>query len=137
MVHSAYRFEIDMSVRRIRYVIAFVTAVFLANSAAVAAWAFIGGLSAHSMVSVQAHDTTGVGPLMSVDEDMDPCITHCAQNYKNPQHELATNAFKVAFPPAMFVAYFLAKIRVSASLVALAPQAAGPALIILFCNLRN
>lgn len=126
-----------MSVRRIRYVVAFVTAVFLANNVAVAAWAFIGGLSALDMVAVQAHDATGVGSLMSVDKDMDPCIAHCAQNHKNPQHELATNAFKVAFLPAMFVAYSPAEIRVPASLVALAPQAAGPALNILFCNLRN
>ena len=126
-----------MRSKRIRYLITFVAAMFLANNVAVAARVFISGLSAQDMVAVQALDATGVGHPMPVDDDMDLCLRHCVQSYKSHEQELATNAFKVAFLPAMFVPYFSVKIKPAASVVALAPQAAGPPLTILFGNLRN
>ncbi len=111
--------------------------MFLANNAAVAARAFVTGLSGQDIVAVQALDATGVGHLIPVDDEAALCLTHCAQSYKNHEQELATNAFKVAFLPALFVPCFPVEIKPAASVIALAPQAAGPPLTILFRNLRN
>jgi len=134
---SECRSAIDMRSKRIRFLLTFVAAMLLANNAAVAARAFITGLSGQDIVAVQALDATGVGHLMPVDDEATLCLTHCVQNYKNHERELATNAFKVVFLPALFVPYSAVEIKPAASLVALAPQAAGPPLTILFHNLRN
>ncbi len=126
-----------MRSKRIRFLLIFVAAMFLANNVAVAARSFITGLSGQDSVVVQALDATGVGYLQPVDDDQALCLTHCAQSYQNHEQELATNAFKVAFLPALFVPYFSVEIKPAASVVALTPQAAGPPLTILFRNLRN
>jgi len=120
-----------------RFLLTFVAAMFLANNVAVAARAFITGLSGHDIVAVRALEATGVGHLKPVDDDQDLCLAHCAQSYQNHEQELATNAFKVAFLPALFVPCFSVEIKPASSVVALAPQAAGPPLTILFHNLRN
>ena len=128
---------IDMRFKRIRFLLTLVAAMFLANNVAVAARAFVTGLSGQDSVAVQALDATGVGHLKSADDDEALCLAHCAQSYQNHEQELATNAFKVVFLPALFVPYSAVEIKPAASLVALAPQAAGPPLTILFHNLRN
>jgi hypothetical protein len=122
---------------RLRFLLTFVAAMFLANNVAVAARAFITGLSGQDIAAVQRLDATGVGHLKPVDDDHALCITHCAQSDQNHEQELATNAFKVAFLPPLFVPNFPVEIKPAASVVALAPQAAGPPLTILFRNFRN
>ncbi|MBI2224859.1 MAG: hypothetical protein HYU44_07875 [Betaproteobacteria bacterium] len=111
--------------------------MLLANNVAVAARAFITGLNGQDIAAVQALDATGVGHLKPADDDEALCLAHCAQSYQNHEQELATNAFKVAFLPALLVPYSSVAIKPAASLLALAPQAAGPPLTILFHNLRN
>ncbi len=120
-----------------RFLLTFVAAIFLANNVAVAARAFITGLSGQHGVVVQAPDATGVGQLKPVNDDADLCLTHCAQSYQNHEQDLATNAFKVAFLPALFVRNSPVAIKPAASVAALAPRAAGPPLTILFRNFRN
>ncbi len=120
-----------------RFLLTFVAAMLLANNVAVAARAFITGLSGQDIVAVHALDATGVGHLQPVDDDQALCLVHCAQSYQNHAQELATNAFKVAFLPALFVPSFSVATKPAASVVALAPRAAGPPLTILFRNLRN
>ena len=122
---------------RMRFLLTLVAAMFLANNVAVAARAFITGLSGQDIVAVQALDATGVGHLKPADDDEALCLAHCAKSYQNHEQELATNAFKIAFLPALLVPYSSVAITPAASLVALAPQAAGPPLKILFRNLRN
>jgi len=122
---------------RMRFLLTLVAAMLLANNVAVAARAFITGLSGHDIAAVQMLDATGVGHLKLVDNDQTSCLTHCVQSHRSHEPELATNAFKVAFLPALFVPRFSVEIKPAASLVALAPQAAGPPLTILFHNLRN
>ena len=122
---------------RIRFLLTLVVAMLLANNVAVAARAFITGLNGQDIAAVQTLDATGVGHLKPADDDEALCLAHCAQSYQNHEQELATNAFKVAFLPALFVPRFSVEIKPAASLVALAPQAAGPPLTILFRNLRN
>lgn len=126
-----------MRFKRIRFLIALVAAMFLANNVAVAARAFITGLSGQDITEVQMLDATGVGHLKPVDDDHALCITHCARSDQNHEQELATNAFKIAFLPALFVPDFPVEIKPAASVVALAPQAAGPPLTILFRNFRK
>ncbi len=128
---------IDMKSGRIRFLLTLVAAMFLANNVAVAARTFITGLSGQDTAAVQMLDTTGAGHLKSADDNHALCITHCAQSYQNHEQELATNAFKIAFLPALFVSSFSVEIKPAGSVVALAPQAAGPPLTILFRNLRN
>lgn len=122
---------------RIRFLLTLVAAMFLANNVAVAARAFITGLSGQEIVAVQALDPTGVGHLNPADEDTALCLAHCAQSTSNHEQVGATNALKIAFLPALFVPGFSVEIKPAASVVALAPQAAGPPLTILFHNLRN
>ena len=126
-----------MKSKRLRFLLTFFAAMFLANNVAVAAGAFITGLSGHDVAAAQTLNATGIGHLKSVDDDQALCLAHCVQSYQNHEQELATNAFKVAFLPALFVPCFSADIKLAASVVALAPQAAGPPLTILFRNLRN
>lgn len=128
---------IDMKSGRIRFLLTLVAAMFLANNVAVAARAFVTGLSGQEIVAVQALDPTDVGHLNPADEDTALCLAHCAQSYSNHEQVVATNAFKIAFLPALFVPCFTVEIKPAASVVALAPQAAGPPLTILFHNLRN
>ena len=128
---------IDMRSKRIRYLIAFVAAMFLANNVAVEARAFITGPRGRGMLGVQALDGAAVESVEAVDDHQALCLTHCAQGCKNHEQELATNAFKRAFLPAVFVPYFPVEIKPAAPVFALAPQAAGPPLTILFHNLRN
>lgn len=128
---------IDMKSGRIRFLLTLVAAMFLANNVAVAARAFVTGLSGQDSVAVQALDATGAGHLKPVGDDEALCLAHCVQSYSNHEQELATNAFKVAFSPTLAVPYFPVAIKPAAPVVALAPQAAGPPLTILFHNLRN
>lgn len=126
-----------MRFKRIRFLLTLVAAMFLANNVAVAARVFMTGLSGQAGVAVQALEATGVGYLRPVDDNLDLCLAHCAQSYPNHEQELATNGFKVAFLPALFVSWLSVEIKPAAPVVALAPQAAGPPLTILFHNLRN
>ncbi len=128
---------IDMKSKRLRFLLTFVAVMFLANNVAVAAGAFITGLGGQDIVAVHALDATGVGHLKSVDDDQALCFAHCVQSYQKHEQELATSVFKVAFLPALVVPCFSAEIKPAATVVALAPQAAGPPLTILFHNLRN
>lgn len=128
---------IDMKPGQMRFLLTLVAAMFLANNVAVAARAFVTGLSGHDIVTVQALDAPGVGHSMPVNDDQALCLAHCVQSYQNHQQELATNAFKVAFLPALFIPCFSVEIKPAAPVAALAPQAAGPPLTILFHNLRN
>jgi len=122
---------------RIRFLLTLVVAMLLANNVAVSARAFITGLNGQDIAAVQALDATGVGHLKPADDDEALCLAHCAQSYSNHEQVVATNAFKVAFLPALFAPSFPVEIKPAASVVALAPQAAGPPLTILFHNLRN
>lgn len=136
-LRSGCRSVINMRFKRIRFLIALVAAMFLANNVAVAARAFVTGLSGQAIVAVQALDATGAGHLKPVGDDEALCLAHCVQSYQNHEQELATNAFKVAFLPALFVSCLSVEIKPAAAVAALAPQAAGPPLTILFHNLRN
>ena len=122
---------------RIRFLLTLVAAMFLANNVAVAARAFMTGLSGQAVAAVQALDATGVGHVKPVDDDLALCLAHCAQSNRSHEQELATNAFKVAFSPTPAVPCFPVTIKPAAPVVTLAPQAAGPPLTILFHNLRN
>jgi len=126
-----------MRSKRIRFLLTLAAAMLLANNVAVAARAFITGLSAQDIVAVHALDATGVGHLKPVDGDEAVCVAHCAQSYGNHEQAVATNPFKFAFLPALFIPCFPVEIKPAASVVALAPRAAGPPLTILFRNLRN
>lgn len=126
-----------MKFGRIRVLLTLVVALFLANNVAVAARAFITGLSGQDSVAVQALDATGIAHLTPADEGTALCLAHCAQSYQNHEQQLATNAFEVTFLPALLVPYSSVVIKPAASVIALAPQAAGPPLTLLFRNLRN
>ena len=120
-----------------RFLLTFVAIMFLADNVAAAAPAFIAGLSGQDSVVVQALDATGAGHWRPVADDQTSCLTHCVQISQNPEQELATNAFKGAVSPAPAAPCFPVEIKPAAPVVALARQAAGPPLTILFHNLRN
>lgn len=126
----------NMKSQRMRFLLTFVAAMLLANNVAVAARAFASGLGGQDSVAVRALHATGIGHLKPVGNGHPLCPTHCAQSHRNHEQEPATNTFKVAFLPALLVPCFSVEIRPAAAVVALAPQAAGPSLSILFHNLR-
>ena len=120
-----------------RFLLTFVAMMFLADSVAAAAPALITGLSGQDRVAVQALDAAGAGHMSPVADDQTSCLTHCVQISQNHEQELATDAFKGVVSPAPSAPCFPVEIKPAAAVVALAPQAAGPPLTILFHNLRN
>ncbi len=126
-----------MKFGRMRFLLTLVVAMFLANNVAVAARAFTTGLSGQDSVAVQALDAAGIEHLKAVDYDVASCLAHCAQSHRNHEQQLATNTFEVTFLPALAAPCFSVDIKPAASVIALAPRAAGPPLTLLFRNLRN
>ena len=135
---SVYRVVIlHMRSRRIRYPIIFVAAMFLANNVATAARVSIAGPQGQDMATAHKPGATGVEHGAFVADDAAACVRHCAQPYKDPAQKLATNVSKVVFISFRFVPNRSVEIAPTASVIALAPQAIGPPLTVLFGNLRN
>lgn len=132
-----YRSVIHMrSGIRIRYLITFVAAMFLANNVAAAVRVSIAGPQGQDMAAAQKPGATGIGHVEFVADDEAVCFRHCAQAHKKPEQEFATNGSKVVFISLRFVPYRSVGIKRTTTAVALAPQAIGPPLIVLFGNLR-
>jgi len=121
---------------RIRYLITFVAAMFLANNVAAAVRVSTAGAQGQDMAAAHKPDAAGTGHVEFVADDEAACLRHCVQAYKSPGQKFATTGSKVVFVSLRSVPYRSSGIKRSAPAVALAPQAIGPPLIILFGNLR-
>lgn len=126
-----------MKSRRFRYLIAFVAAMFLANNVAVAARACAEVLKGQNPDMAQPFSAADARHVSSAAGDETPCVTQCAQGYKNPEQKLAPNVAEFVSLPIHLVPYFSVEIKPTAAVLALAPRAFGPPLTILFRNLRN
>ena len=124
------------SVIRIRYLITFVAAMFLANNVAAAVRVPVAGPQGQDMAASQKPGATGIKHVEFVADDEAACFKHCVQAYKNPGQKFATTGSKVVFTSLRSIPYRSAGIKRTTTAVALAPQAIGPPLIILFGNLR-
>lgn len=126
-----------MRTRRIRYLIAFVATMFLANNVVAAAYACITALNGANLAAIRALDARQVTHSEPASADAESCLTHCAQGDEIQQQDLAAAVHAPASVPGLPAAHLTASIKPVAPLVALAPRIIGPPLTILFHNFRN
>ena len=124
-----------MKLSRIRHLLIFFAAIFLANNAAAAARACMVELAAQEHTAIQVLDTGGDKHFCPEADSAANCLTHCAQSYKNDEQKVSFDAPALAIAPPLSPhrVWFLAESR---PLVIAAPPVVGPPLTILFGNLR-
>jgi hypothetical protein len=130
-------FVIDMRVKRIRYLIAFVVAMFVANNVAAAAYACIAAVKGVNLAAVRALDSSSAKHTEAASTDTESCLTHCAQGDEIQQQDLAAAVYAPVSVPGLPSPRLVARIKPTAPVLALAPRVIGPPLTILFHNLRN
>ena len=125
-----------MNTGRVRYLLVFFVAMFLANNVAAAARACIVELTGQEHAVVQQADAGGDEHVCPVSEDAARCFTHCTQSFKNDQQKLATDVPGIAFASPLSLPRVWFRTEPRALVVAAAPPPVGPPLTILFGNLR-
>ena len=125
-----------MKPSRIRYLLIFFAAIFLANNAAAAARACMVKLAAQEHTAIQVLDTSGDKHFCPEADSAANCLAHCAQSYKNDEQKVSFDAPALAIAPPLSPrrVWFLVESRLT--VIALAPPVIGPPLTILFGNLR-
>lgn len=124
-----------MKLRRYRWVLLLVMALFMVNNVGAAARACLLTAAAHEHVSIRVQapaDDPSCPEAVAT-----PCGMHCVQDAKATEQKAPADAPVAAFAPPL--AYVLPSFRpVPARLpVAVSPVVVGPPLTILFGNLRN
>ena len=125
-----------MKTGRIRYLLVFFAAMFLANNVAATARACIAALAGQEHAAIQLADANGDEHMCPASGDAARCFTHCAQSLKNDEQKLATDASGIVFALPLSVPRVWFKSEPSAFVLAAAPPLVGPPLTILFGNLR-
>jgi len=129
------RAAMRMRSKKIRYLISFLVAMFVANNVAAAAYACITAINGRDAAAIRILESVKhaeQGPANG-----DSCRTHCAQGEVIQQQELAPAVNANVFAPAPLFAPLAIKFKPAAAILSLAPQVIGPPLPILFHNLRN
>jgi hypothetical protein len=121
---------------RIRYLIVFFAAMFLANTAVASARACMVQLAAQEHTSIRSLDSSGDEHLCPEADSAANCLTHCTQSYKSDQQNLSFDAPAIAFAPPPLVHRAWVPIEPRRLVLASAPPVVGPPLTILFGNLR-
>lgn len=124
-----------MRFKRTRYLIAFLAAMFLANSVAAAAYASFAPLAGE--VPAAAGEFGAVDGEHFMGPDTDPCLTHCVQGYTHYDQYFAVGAPPGLALPVRFAVSYLRKPAPVDPVIARAPMILGPPLTILFRNFRN
>jgi hypothetical protein len=126
-----------MRAKRVRYLITFVAAMFIANHAAAgmyASFASVGNML--GMAATQSHAAAMGHPEHLANADA-LCLAQCIQSYRDPVQALAANGLDGVVVPAISGPCLSVRTEPVKARIAWAPKFAGPKLSILFCNLRN
>lgn len=120
---------------RIRFLLVFFAAVFLANNAVAAARACIVELAGPEHGAIQLADAAGHEHLCPLSDDAARCLTHCTQSYKNDEQKFWTDVPGVVFASAPTFLRVWVHPEPVVTLIGSVPPI-GPPLTILFGNLR-
>lgn len=125
-----------MRTQRFRYLVVFVAAMFIANSAVASVSASVAGLGRMAaLAAMHVHPAAErVDHAAHVDIH---CIAQCIQSYRDPKRQFANNGLTVAPKPASPDRGLSVRAEPTAARITWAPMVAGPKLSILFGNLRN
>ena len=126
-----------MKQARIRYLLIFFAALFLANNAMAAARACMVQLPAHQNSAIQVVDSGGDAPLCPEADTTSHYLVNCAQSYNSDVQSFSfdTSAVAIAPPPPPHRIWFPAEPGLL--VLALAQPVFARPLTILFGNLRN
>jgi len=132
---SRNRAAMHMRSKKIRCLISFLVAMFVANNVAAAAYACITALNGRDPTTIRVLESVKhaeQGPANG-----ESCLAHCAQGEVIQQQELAPAVNADVFVPAPRSAPLAIKVKPAAAILSLGPQVIGPPLPLLFHNLRN
>lgn len=120
----------------LRLVIAFVAAMFFANSVAHAARVCIAEVTGEGHATVSEPAAVEIEHQCPSADDAGLCLRHCTQGFKSDQRA-SPEIPGVVVAPLLFLPYASFEFRPALPHVALAPQFEGTPLTILFRNFRN
>lgn len=126
-----------MKLARIRYLVVFFAAMFLANNAVASSRACMVQMAAQEHTAIQALDASGDENLCPEADSAANCPTHCTQSYKSDQQNLSFDVHAIAIAPALWLHRVGLPVEPRRLVIASAPPVVGPPLTILFRNLRN
>ena len=119
---------------RIRYLLVFFVAMFLANNAVASVRTCMVQMAAQEHAALQVLESSGDENLCPEADSATNCLTHCTQSYKSDEQRYFFDAPAVAVAPPLHRVWFPLGPR--PLVFPLAPPVVGPPLTILFGNLR-
>src|SRR3990172_65191 len=126
-----------MRLGRMRYLLVFFAAMFLANNAVASARACMVQLAADEHTAIRILDSSDNENLCpEADNSAANCLAHCTQSYKSDQQNLFFDATAIVFAPPLSLHRAWIPIEPRPLVIASAPPVVGPSLTILFGNLR-
>jgi len=121
---------------RIRYLLAFFAAMFVANNAVASARACMVQMAAQEHTAIQVLYSGGDEHLCPEADSAANCLAHCTQSYKSDQQNLSFDAPAIVFASPLSLHRAGFPVRPRSLDLAVAPPVVGPPLTILFGNLR-
>ena len=125
-----------MKLRRLRYLVAFFAAMFLANNAVAGGRACMVALAVEEHPAIRVLDSGGDEHLCPEADSAANCLAHCTQSYKSDQQNSSFDAPAIVFAPPLSLHRAWFPVRLTPLVLAVAPPVVGPPLTILFGNLR-
>ena len=127
----------DMRTRRFRYLITFVTAMFIANQAVGSVYASVASLgNMLGMASSESH-AAAMGHAEHLANADALCLRQCVESYRDQAQALTANGLDKIPMPAASGPSLSVRIEPATNPIKWAQKAVGPKPSILFCNLRN
>ncbi len=123
---------------RIRYLLVFFAAMFLANNAVASVRACMVQFTAQEHTAIRVLDSSSDTNLCPEADSETNCLVHCTKSFKGDEQKVSFDvppATALAPPPTLHRVWFPVAPR--RLVYASAPPVAGPPLTILFRNLRN
>ena len=125
-----------MKSRRMRYLLFFFAAMFLANNVVAATRACVTVLAGHDYTAMQRADMGDDEHLCPPSDDAASSSVHCAQSVKNDQQKFSADVPAIALPLPLSVPRFWFQAEPVVFARAATPPQVGPPLTILFGNFR-
>ncbi len=125
-----------MGMRRFRYLLVFLVAIFTVNSIAAAARACTFSQVRAEHTAIQLRDAGGDELNCSESDFATGCVTHCAQDARSGEQKAPADLPLPAFAPPSTVVYFSSRPAPIPLPVASSQLIVGPSLTILFGHLR-
>lgn len=126
-----------MKLARIRYLVVFFAAMFLANNAVASSRACMVQMAVQEHAAIQVLEAGGDKNLCPEADGAANCLAHCTQSYKSEQQNLSFDVPAIAVAPPLSLHRARFAVEPRRLVIASAQPVVGPPLTILFRNLRN